>query len=495
MRKLHLSFIIISLIFLTVVVLFGGIQLYTSKNTVPGGTVVGNLDLGGYSQAHAVQMLDKELSALSNGRVVFTLQENKETTFSYTWNELGVSWDAPEFRAALLALSSGNLWDRAVARKNFPENWSLQVALDQNKLIKIFSPAWETEHFGDPVNAVRSLGQDDSIRYLPGYPAQRIQWAAFIALIREAIPNQIAAPDEPVSKSKIIIPVILQQPSITIESLKREGIHRKISQFTTSLLASSEGRVHNVDAAARSIDGLILPPDGIFDYASIVEAAEHDYGFREAPVIVNGKLVPGVGGGICQVSSTLYNAAIRAGLEIVERRNHSLPVSYVPRGQDATFAKGYINFQFKNTTDHHLLISARVQNGQLTIKLFGNTPENIYYDIESITKEVLPASNKYVVSSAVPSGSQEIILEGKPGYVVETYRIKKVNGKSLKRTRLSRDTYPAQPAVIAVHDLSENEGETNSGSRTNSRKPPQIIVEDGVDAPTFRAIYERELGD
>ncbi|MNP75999.1 hypothetical protein D3C76_1731570 [compost metagenome] len=70
-----------------------------------------------------------------------------------------------------------------------------------------------------------------------------------------------------------------------------------------------------------------------------------------------------------------------------------------------------------------------------------------------------------------------------------------MNGKPIKRIRLSRDTYPAQPAVIAVHDLSENEGETNSDSRTNSRKPPQIIVEDGVDAPTFRAIYERELGD
>lgn len=492
MRKLHLALIIFSLIFLIAVFLYGAFQLYTSKNTVPSGTVVGNLNLGGYSQAEARGKLDKELSALSNRNVQFMLQGKDQTKFSYTWKELGVRWDAPEFRSALLALSSGNLRERAVTRKNFPETWSLQVTLDQNKLKKIFSPAWESEHFGDPVNAVRSIGPDDNISYLPGYPVQRIKWAAFLALIHEAIPKQIPDPGEPSPASKImIIPVILQQPSVTIESLKREGIHRKISQFSTSLLGSSEGRVHNVDAAARSIDDLILPPHGIFDYSSIVAAAENDFGFREAPVIVNGKLVPGVGGGICQVSSTLYNAAIRAGLEIVERRNHSLPVSYVPKGQDATFAKGFINFRFKNTTDHHLLISAKVQNGQLTIKLFGNTPENTYYEIESITKEVLPAANKYVVNSAVPSGSQEIILEGKPGYIVETYRIKKVNGKPVKRIRLSRDTYPAQAAVIAVHDLSGNEVKTESGSGTDSRKPPRIIVEDGVDAPAFRALHEK----
>ncbi|MNN37732.1 G5 domain protein [compost metagenome] len=104
---------------------------------------------------------------------------------------------------------------------------------------------------------------------------------------------------------------------------------------------------------------------------------------------------------------------------------------------------------------------------------------------------MLPAANKYVINSAVPLGSQEIILEGKPGYIVETYRIKKVNGKAVKRTRLSRDTYPAQAAVIAVHDISQNEGNTESGSGTKPRKPPQIIVEDGVDAPAFRALYER----
>ncbi|MNZ75027.1 Vancomycin B-type resistance protein VanW [compost metagenome] len=288
------------------------------------------------------------------------------------------------------------------------------------------------------------------------------------------------------SESRIIkIPLILQQPAATIEGLKKEGITRKIAEYSTNLSGSAAGRIHNVDAAARSIDGMILPPDGIFDYASIVEAAETNYGFREAPVILSGKLVPGVGGGICQVSSTLYNAAIRAGLKIVERKNHSLPVSYVPKGQDATFATGYINFRFQNTSKAHLLITAQVEGGQLTIKLFGDSPENTSYDIESITTDVLPVQNKYVANPSLPSGSQEIILEGKPGYIVETYQIKKVNGKVSQRLRLSRDTYPAQPTVIAVHGSSQDNSSPDSPKNPS---PQKIILEDGVAGPTFGAL-------
>jgi hypothetical protein len=281
-----------------------------------------------------------------------------------------------------------------------------------------------------------------------------------------------------------------------------------------------------VDAAARSIDGMVLAPDEVFDYNEVIEYAEKTYGFREAPVIFGGRLTPGVGGGICQVSSTLYNAAVRAGLTIVERRNHSLPVKYLPKGQDATFAKGYINFRFKNTSGHHLLIRAEVKNGFLTVKLFGDMPENVSYSLESRTTEVISPPNKYVINRSLPAGSQQVLVRGKQGYVVETYRIKKVDGQTVERTLLSKDTYPAQPNVIAVREVKagstggSNSGDTGSGggnrgsngSRnrgsqsggtgsggqggtsgsgnsnggTSSDNLPKQILEDGVTGPNFR---------
>ena len=97
-------------------------------------------------------------------------------------------------------------------------------------------------------------------------------------------------------------------------------------------------------------------------------------------------------------------------------------------------------------------VITKISNGQLVIKLFGTLAENVTYSIQSRTTRTIAPTNKYIKNPSLPVGSQEIMLEGKPGYVVETYRLKQVDGVTVSRTLLSRDTYPAQPAVIAVHD-------------------------------------------
>ncbi len=258
-----------------------------------------------------------------------------------------------------------------------------------------------------------------------------------------------------------------------VDSLRSEGIERKIVQFSTSLSSSSEGRVYNVNSAASTVDGLILKPGEIFDYGQIIAKAERTHGFREAPVIVNGQLEPGIGGGICQVSSTVYNAALRVGLDIVERRNHSLPVSYLPKGQDATFATGSINFRFKNNTGKHLLLRAAVQNRTLTVKFFGTFPSNVSYELESRTVRVLPIPEKTIRNDSLAPGFYQVLRQGKAGYVVETYRMKIVDGKTVERTRISRDTYRAQQRIVAVHS-----GSTSPEPQTREQQEP--IVEDGI---------------
>jgi vancomycin resistance protein YoaR len=269
------------------------------------------------------------------------------------------------------------------------------------------------------------------------------------------------------------VPLTILQPDITLDALKEQGIERKIMQFSTSLGASGPGRIYNVESAAKAVNGTILPPGAVFDYGKAIEKAKIEYGFREAPVIVNGKLQAGVGGGICQVSSTLYNAALRTGLEIVERRNHSLPVNYLPKGQDATFAEGYINFRFRNTTGKYLVIKAAVQGRSLTIKLFGTFPQNVTYKVHSKIVEVLPPVDKYVNDSSLPRGGSRVIQNGKTGYVVETYSTRFVDGKSTEVKKLSRDVYYAQKRLIAI----------NRGGVSKSvipEAPRKQLVEDGV---------------
>lgn len=535
MKKKHLAAILLC-VGLLGAASWGALALYVSQDTLPSGTVVAGLDLGRRQRDEALRLLDQEIAALNRKQAVFTVDGSTKTL---TWAEAGVTFDAEAFREEVQRLEEGSLWERGVARRSFHRQWTLTITFDPQKLQTVFSPEWEKNRFGSPVNAVRTITPQDQIRYLPGTAVQRIDWDRLLEMVPKQLGEEVRRLEKnswheptPNALSKQLptfqftVPLKTVEPEITVERLKKEGIRRKIVQFSTSLMTSGAGRVHNVDAAARSIDGMVLAPDEIFDYGEVIEYAEKTYGFREAPVIFGGRLTPGVGGGICQVSSTLYNAAVRAGLTIVERRNHSLPVRYLPKGQDATFAKGYINFRFKNTSGHHLLIRAEVKNGQLTVKLFGDMPENVSYSLESRTTEVISPPNKYVINRSLPAGSQQVLVRGKQGYVVETYRIKKVDGQTVERTLLSKDTYPAQPNVIAVREVKAGStgsskgggsgsggsnrgsnggrnsgsnsggagaggqggtgGSGNSSGNTSSERLPKQILEDGVTGPNFR---------
>lgn len=255
--------------------------------------------------------------------------------------------------------------------------------------------------------------------------------------------------------------------------LRDQHVDRLITQFSTPLNQSSPGRKHNVRSTAATLHEVILKPGEIFDYAPIIEQTGVKFGFREAPVILNGKLVPGVGGGICQVSTTLYNAVLRAGLEIVERRNHSLPISYAPLGQDATFSTGFINFRFRNDTKAHLLIRTEMSDTALTIKLFGSIPSDTTYEIMSNTVETIQPPVKYVHNSGLRAGEQVELSPGKQGFVVDTYRIKKQGGKEVSREKISRDRYTPQARVVA----------SNTGvlkPPADSAPPQKNVIEDGV---------------
>lgn len=301
-----------------------------------------------------------------------------------------------------------------------------------------------------------------------------MDWHGLELALRAALPTRLSTVDSLQGKGITLeVPLAVQEPAVTLRALKDQGIERKITQFSTSLGTSGPGRSFNVEAAAKAVNGTMLPPGAVFDYGKAIEKAQVEYGFREAPVIVNGKLQPGTGGGICQVSSTLYNAALRSGLEIVERRNHSLPVSYLPKGQDATFAQGYINFRFRNNTGKYLIIKAAVQGRTLTVKLFGTFPKNVSYSVHSQTVEVLPPTDKYVGDSSLPPGGTRVLQNGKTGYVVETYITRYEDGKAVEKTKLSRDVYPAQKRVIAI-----NRGGMSRSTLPES--PKKQLVEDGV---------------
>jgi vancomycin resistance protein YoaR len=210
-----------------------------------------------------------------------------------------------------------------------------------------------------------------------------------------------------------------------------------------------------------------MMPGDKFSFNQIVGRRTVEAGYKEAPVFVNGRVDSGVGGGICQVSTTLYNSILLAGLKVVERRNHSLPVHYMSIGRDATVSYGTTDLQFQNPFDHPIAISRRLERGRITITVFGKKPEYTY-KIVSGPRKSWANKTTYVIDKSLRPGRKVVREAGSPGYSVRTYRDVFQGGKLVRREDLGLSRYSGGPTVIAHNP-------TGSSTRTK-RKQSQPIM-------------------
>ena len=206
---------------------------------------------------------------------------------------------------------------------------------------------------------------DDKISYKDGEDGSKLDEEALYNDIKESMNSRNLLKENIIINAKLI----KDSPKISMDDLKL--INHKVSTYTTTY-GSGNSRGSNVENAANKIDDLLLMPGEEFSYENAVGPVIASNGYKYAPVISNGKLVDGIGGGVCQVSSTLYNTQLNAGILPTERRNHSKAVGYVPRGLDATLASGSIDYKFKNTYEYPLVINTKAINGKLTIEIWSN---------------------------------------------------------------------------------------------------------------------------
>lgn len=248
------------------------------------------------------------------------------------------------------------------------------------------------------------------------------------------------------------IPLTVVKPKTTVADLANEDFFPTLlAQFTTRYDQSAENRANNIKLSTEKINGTILMPGETFSYNKVVGERTISAGYKEASVYVGGKIVQGIGGGICQVSSTLYNAVLLANLEITERRNHYFITSYVSPSRDATVSYGSIDFKFKNTRTYPIKIECTAKNGICQIYIYG-IEEEVEYEVEiqDEVTEIIPYTTKTIKTSELAEGEEEIVQQGVNGYKSEAYRILKLNGKVVSKTLLSKDSYNSLQEVIKV---------------------------------------------
>ena len=247
------------------------------------------------------------------------------------------------------------------------------------------------------------------------------------------------------------ITVKTEQPKVTKKQLEELLFRDVMGSFSSSFATSSAARASNVQLTASRVNGKILMPGETFSYDKTVGSRTVANGYREAGVYIGNKTETGIGGGICQTSSTLYSAALYANLEIVSRTSHSLPVSYVPAGQDATIAEGYIDLLIKNNTEYPVKFVAEVQNRRLTCKILGVKDPDITVElVHTRTADYQPTIER-AENPEIPKGYKHIINKGAPGYAVASQRIVKQAGKVIKTEKLTRSVYRAAPIEEEVN--------------------------------------------
>lgn len=248
-----------------------------------------------------------------------------------------------------------------------------------------------------------------------------------------------------------LIPCEVKQPKHTKEELEGALFRDKLGSYKTSFTTSSANRSSNINLATSSIDGMILMPGEVFSFNNALGERTIERGYKSAGAYVAGATVDQVGGGICQVSSTLYNTVLLSNLEIVERRSHQMTVSYVPMGRDATVNWGTTDFRFKNNTEYPVKLVGKIESKTVTISMLGTeTIENMRVEILTSTVSALEPPVETVEDPTKEIGYSKTTQKGSTGYIVDATRVVYSGDSEVSRESLVRSRYNPKKTIITV---------------------------------------------
>lgn len=362
-RRHKVLLVIISTLILFIGILALSLVLYTwDRGRIANGVVL-EIPLGQISIEEAQSKLEQLKEEIYKSQVRFISDEKR---FIINREELGFTFNYQEpLQQAYLIGREGTILAKAVNK--FKASWGINFNPDfqWNDSVLIEALSKHLSSLKIPAEDARFIiNPDNSLQIVPEKIGKEVDIDSLKAIIKE----------KPLNDDKeILIPFKEVKPIIMKTDLENVKTFGLLSNFTTRFDPTLKERTLNIKLAANAINGMVLKPGGVFSFNDTVGPRTVEAGYGEAMIIEGNTFVPGLGGGVCQVSSTLYNAVRIASpsLRVLERSRHSLPVTYVPSGQDATVAYPNLDFKFKNETDSYLLIRSSLNSNTLNFSIYG----------------------------------------------------------------------------------------------------------------------------
>ncbi len=278
------------------------------------------------------------------------------------------------------------------------------------------------------------------------------------------------------SEYQVVIPVEAEitEPEVSSEFLKSQ---LGLVSTTTSETTDNDNRNTNIRLVCEKLDGLVLQPGEKFNFNDYIGKRTSEGGFKMAHGIYNGSMRDEIGGGICQANTMLYQSVSKADLQVDERKNHSIPSTYVPKGTDATVTWYSPNFRFTNNTEFPIAIHAYYADLHVTVEIYGRQlPDGQKIELVGEQVSTISPGTNYVSDSSLPAGTQKKVSSGRTGYVYKSYKVwYDKDGNEVKRDTYFPSTYPAKAAVIHVG--------TGGGSGKVDPNTGEVIPDDTTPAP------------
>jgi vancomycin resistance protein YoaR len=409
-----------------------------------------------HDQVYAGVMLeDQNVSGKTRTELIKMLSQSNERSrektvsvyygdqaYSIQARDVGFSIDVESTAAVIWNYGRvGSWWDRIQSIRTASsrdQNLPVHIVCDQEKLNAIVA-TWKRQLEKPPQNATLSLTTGGLIPETKGVRLMEAELKT--SLLRSFYRDDI---------QYIPMPMVAVEPKVTAESLRQAGIVVMQSIFSTQFNTEDAKRSINVKLAADKINGQILQPGQTFSFNETVGPRDKASGFQEALEFFDGELVPGIGGGVCQVSSTIYNAALLANLDIKERLNHGKPLSYIGLGRDATVVYGVLDFKFVNSSNSPIMLMCEVKGNTLYAAVFGREKLKETIDIIIIDQKEIPPVTVKKPDPDLLVGETKVENKGAPGYDLKVYRLVSTEGKVIKREFLSKDQYMADNIIIKV---------------------------------------------
>lgn len=435
----------------------------------PGVTAQG-IDIGGMTKEEAKNKLTETFKTAIENKKLHIVIEDKQYELIYSdiipkYDIDGTVEQAYNFGKDNNILKKYMIIKNGNSKKN---EIQLEFSYNEEKL-----KSYEEKLQGDVTQSAKDASiniQKNNIVVKPEIEGRTINLDLLDQKLKENINGELS------SENTVTIDMETTKPKVTKEDLSK--IKGVMGTFSTNYATSSSGRCNNIEIATSAINGTVVMPGETFSFNDVVGPRTVERGYKEAGTYVGNKVEPGIGGGICQVSTTIYRAAMKANLRSVERTNHSMAVGYIAPGLDATVSYGYLDYKFKNTYDFPIYIQGITSGKVVTYNIYGdpNALNGKTYDMASEILETIPPETKVVPDNSLPEGQEVNEGGGMTGYKAKSYQITYENGVEVNKEVVSTDTYASVGIIIRKGTQQANatpDAQTTPASPSSATQPTQ----------------------